>query len=204
MRPGDQRKINIVLAGIQAGILGGLAMLVWLAMASLWNGRSIWSIANLLGSTFYGEAAFRRGFRWPTATGLAFHFVLAAVVGIVFGFVVSGVAGRTRVMLMGLFFGLAWYYLSFGLLWNLVNKRVPLYGTGASMVLAHVLFGTFLGRTPRYRSALEDVPPVASDGSPPDQGASGHSSLEPEVLPVVSEPQAPLDAPESSSETGEL
>ena len=66
-------KILQAMAGVESGVRGGLFMLVWLGLLSLLQGRSIWSIPNLLASTFYGEAALRRGLRWTTLSGVALH-----------------------------------------------------------------------------------------------------------------------------------
>lgn len=132
-------------------------MLAYLAVASVWNGRSVWYTANLLATTFYGEAALRRGFRWMTMSGLAFHLFLATIVGIAFAYATNGVSGRSRVLLLGLFFGLAWYYLSFGLLWKHVNPLVPLYSPDAGTIVAHILFGVCLARAPKFRRALDDA-----------------------------------------------
>ena len=77
-------------------------MLVWLGLLSFLQGRSVWSIPNLLASTFYGEVALRRGFRWTTLSGVALHLVMTAIVGLVFGLAVGGATNRSRVMLLGL------------------------------------------------------------------------------------------------------
>ena len=81
---GVSSRTNILLAGLESGVAGGLAMLAWLAAVSLWNGRSVWSIPNLLATTFYGEAALRRGFRWMTLSGLSFHLFLTGLFGMNF------------------------------------------------------------------------------------------------------------------------
>src|SRR5215471_14640110 len=91
-------RILQAIAGVESGILGGLVMLAWLALLSLLQGRSIWSIPNLLASTFYGEIALRHGFRWTTLSGVALHLIMTAVAGLVFGLAVGGVASRSRVM----------------------------------------------------------------------------------------------------------
>src|SRR5713101_5788780 len=96
---GDGSKMLLVMAGLECGVLGGVFMLVWLAIISLLQGRSVWSIPNLLASTFYGEAALRRGFRWATLSGVALHLVMTAIVGMVFGLAVGGATNRSRVML---------------------------------------------------------------------------------------------------------
>src|SRR5215470_630580 len=115
---GARSKINLVMAGVEAGVLGGLFMMAWLATLSLLQGRSIWSIPNLLASTFYGEAALRRGFRWTTLSGVALHLIMTAVAGLVFGLAVGGVASRSRVMLLGLASGMTWYFLTVGVFWK--------------------------------------------------------------------------------------
>src|SRR5262245_37152337 len=152
---GARSKINLVMAGVEAGVLGGLFMMAWLATLSLLQGRSIWSIPNLLASTFYGEAALRRGFRWTTLSGVALHVIVSAVAGLLFGLAVSGIANRGRVMALGVAAGVAWYFLSLGVFWKYVNPMVPLYTRGSGMLLAHVGMGFFLGSFPRYLSALE-------------------------------------------------
>ncbi len=148
-------KINLVMAGVEAGVLGGLFMMAWLATLSLLQGRSIWSMPNLLASTFYGEAALRRGFRWTSLSGVALHVIVSAMAGLLFGLAVGGIVSRGRVMLLGLAAGVAWYFLSVGFFWNYVNPMVPQYSRGGGMLLAHVGLGVFLGSFPRYLDALE-------------------------------------------------
>ena len=130
-------------------------MMVWLALLSLLQGRSMWSIPNLLASTFYGEAALRRGFRWTSLSGVALHVIVSATAGLLFGLAVGGIVNRGRVMLLGLAAGVAWYFLSVGFFWNYVNPMVPLYSRGGGMLLAHIGLGVFLGSFPRYLDALE-------------------------------------------------
>jgi len=147
-------KINLAMAGVETGVLGGLFMMVWLAILSLFEGRSIWSVPNLLASTFYGEAALRRGFRWTTLSGLALHLILSVAAGLLFGSAVNGIDSPGRVMRLGLAAGVAWYFLNEGVLWKYLNPLVPLYTKGGGMLLAHLGFGFFLGSFPRYLSAL--------------------------------------------------
>src|ERR1700730_10874302 len=102
------------MAGVEGGGIGGVFMLAWLALVSLLQGRSIWSIPNLLASTFYGEAALRRGFPWVSLSGVALHLIMTAMAGLMFGLAVSGIASRGRVMLLGFASGMAWYFLWLG------------------------------------------------------------------------------------------
>src|SRR5436190_22801344 len=98
---GAKSKINLVMAGIEAGILGGLFIMAWLALLSVMQGRSIWSISNLLASTFYGEAAMRRGFRWTSLSGMALQLIVSATAALLFGFAGTGYADRGAVLLRG-------------------------------------------------------------------------------------------------------
>src|SRR5437879_13595458 len=134
MPSGDQSgwisKINLAMAGVEAGILGGLFMMLWLAFLSLLQGRSVWSVPNLLASTFYGEAALRRGFRWTTLSGLALQLIVSATAGLLFGLAVSGIVSRGRVMLLGLTAGAFWAFLTRGVFWQYVKPMVPLSTRG--------------------------------------------------------------------------
>ena len=154
----------MAIAGVQSGVLGGMFMLGWLALISVLQGRSIWSVPNLLASTFYGEAALRRGFRWSTLSGVALHVIMTATAGLLFGFAVSGIASRGRVIALGLGAGMAWYFLSLGFFWKHVNPMVPLYGSGAGLFVAHLGLGVFLGLFPRYLQDL-GAPATAADFS---------------------------------------
>src|SRR5262245_844937 len=138
-------KINLLMAGIEAGVLGGLFMMAWLAALSLLRGGTIWSMPNLLASTFYGEEALRRGFGWSSLSGVALQVIVSAMAGLLFGLAVDGIPHRGRVMLLGLAAGAAWYFLSVGVFWKYVNPIVSLYARGGGMFLAHVGMGAFLG-----------------------------------------------------------
>src|SRR5258708_38463470 len=130
MPSGDQSgwisKINLAMAGVEAGVLGGLFMMLWLAILSLLQGRSVWSVPNLLASTFYGEAALRRGFRWTSLSGVALHVIVSAMAGVLFGLAGGGGVNRGTVMALGLAGGVAWWFLSGGFFWEYWDPTVPL------------------------------------------------------------------------------
>ena len=85
MGPGNQGRRSPAwlraLAGIEAGILGGVAMLAWPAVSSLVDLQSIWVVPNLLGSALSGHAVLHRGFGWVTVAGLGLHLFVAGSVG---------------------------------------------------------------------------------------------------------------------------
>ncbi len=167
---GRKSKINLLMAGVEAGVLGGLFVIAWLAMLSLLEGRSVWSMPNLLASTFYGEVALRRGFRWSSLSGVALQLLVSSAAGLLFGLAVRGIANRSRVMFLGVATGLAWYFLSVGVFWKYVNPMVPFYARGGGMLIAHLGMGVFLGSFPKYVAALESDPEPGPPPLPPLAG----------------------------------
>ncbi len=147
------------LAGIQAGVAGALALFVYLAVNSAWHRRSIWTVPNLLASTFYGESAYRQGFGARTSAGVALLVVLYGLLGALFGLVVRDHGSPLRVIFLGLIYGTAWFFVSFDWLWKHVNPLVPLYSSDRIMLVGHLLYGAVLGgRFPLCRKQMTAVP----------------------------------------------
>jgi len=144
-RPGAATLAARAASGLEAGIIGGLAMLSVLISFSLLRGRVWWESPNLLGSTFYGLRAFRTGVGMATLSGLALHLVITGTVGVVFGLICGAMAGRSRLFLVGLTAGVGWYYLANALLWSKINPWVPLYTFPPAALLSHGVFGACLG-----------------------------------------------------------
>ena len=149
------KRLNILLAGLEAGIIGGTAMLAWLAMVSLWHGRSVWSIPNLLASTFFGDDTLRRGFHLSTLSGLSLHLLISTALGIAFSLATSRLDGRGRVLLLGIASALAWYFVGFAYLWRHINPLVLLYSPDIGMLVAHVVFGVAIGLHPGHLASLQ-------------------------------------------------
>jgi hypothetical protein len=148
----------LALAGIQAGVVGALILLGYVALDSAWHGRSIWTVPNLLASTFYGESAYRPGWGARTSAGLALLLCLYGVLGAVFGLVVRDQGSRLRITLLGLIFATGWFFLSFDVLWKHVNPLMRLYSPDRAMLVGHLLYGGVLGRRfPAYLKAIGEM-----------------------------------------------
>ena len=169
----------LALAGIQAGVIGTLVLLGYLALDSAWHRRSIWLVPNLLASTFYGESAYQPRFGARTGTGLALLLVLYGLLGALFGLVVRDQGSRLRMTLLGLIFGTGWFFLSFDVLWKYVNPMVRMYSPDRAMLVGHLLYGGLLGRRfpvyvqsmsavkgPAEPPALPEPPPESASSSP--------------------------------------
>jgi hypothetical protein len=160
MASGNGARSNwfLALAGVQAGVVGALILLGYLALDSKWHQRSVWTVSNLLASTFYGESAYQPGFGAGTSAGLSLLVFLYGVLGAFFGLVVRDHFSRWRVTLLGLIYGTGWFFLSFDVLWNFVNPMVRLYSPDRAMLVGHVLYGGVLGWSfPAYFKAMGKV-----------------------------------------------
>jgi hypothetical protein len=156
-RPHGARSFDALLAGLQSGMFGALMMLGWLALASVYYRRSLWTIPNLLASTFHGEAALRPDFAQTTFSGIALHLLIYATLGALFGILVRDRTTRLRSALLGVIWAMGWYYLSFGALWKSVNPLVPLYVPDRPMLVGHLIYGGLLGRVPLYLRWLREA-----------------------------------------------
>lgn len=148
-KPPVQSALTRILSGIEAGVIGGLAMLALLAAAAMWRRHAWWEGLNLLGSTFYGRRAFRSSPSLATIAGSAFELVITGAVGAVFGLIFGQMRSRQRLFLLGLLAGVGWYYLADAVLWDRINPLVPLYSPQPATLL-HALFGACLGYMGRH------------------------------------------------------
>jgi hypothetical protein len=131
--------------GIEAGVVGGMVALGFLVFASILARQGWWQIPNLLGSTFYGNRAFRAGASMATLSGMALQFVISGSIGAAFAFICGRVKRRSRIFLLGVVTGLVWHYLAEALFWPHVNPRVPAYTSEPLILFGNVLFGFCLG-----------------------------------------------------------
>jgi len=157
-----------LLSGIEAGVVGGIAMLVTLVAGSLTRGDPWWTTPNLLGTTFYGMRAFRGAPNQATLAGGAFHLVIAGSVGAAFGLICGGIEPRRRLLLVGTLAGIVWYGLADAVFWRQVNPLVPLYSAQPATLLSHALFGACLGAMggPMAGKAAEEPPPLEPELQP--------------------------------------
>jgi hypothetical protein len=116
-----------LLAALEAGITAALILLAWLALASAWYRRSIRTAANIMATTFCGEAAMGQESKSRTAAGLALYLVLYGIIGALFGPTLASRDASFRTTPIGVLVGLGWYYLSFAILWQNINPLITLY-----------------------------------------------------------------------------
>jgi hypothetical protein len=139
------------LAGVQTGIIGGLAVLVFHMLDGVMRGDGLWAFPNLISSAFFPSRALSVSLRWETLTGVALHFLISGALGLLFSIFLARYLYRPfRCRLTALFLALAWYYGAFRFLWPMINPVVVVYQPFPGMVLGHILFGICMGLYPRF------------------------------------------------------
>jgi hypothetical protein len=147
-----------VSAGLQAGILGGLAMLAWIMTGAWVQGQSFWTIPNLLAFSFYGNRMYRPDFIWRTWSGLGFHFLFAGVLGMIFALVVPRATRPVVAGLLGVVYSLALYAVAGVWLWERINPPMQLYARQPFVLAGYMLFGVLLGSVPLFNGQRSTRP----------------------------------------------
>jgi hypothetical protein len=151
-RPSDT--LFVLLAGLEAGMVGALVFLAWMGITAILERRSFWTPENLMASVFYGGAAIRAGLASTTFSGLALYLLLYSLLGALFAAVFRNRLSRLRLTLAGILFGLGWYFLSFHLIWSSIAPLVTLLHIESTTMWGHAIYGALLARYPVY-AALE-------------------------------------------------
>jgi hypothetical protein len=155
-------------------MLGAIWMLGWLGVSATWQNRSFWTAENLMATAFYGGAAIRPGFARETFAGLALYLLMYSALGALLGTLLRDRVSRPRALLVSVIFAMAWYYLSFRLVWKTALPLVALLHTIQSTVLGHAVYGVVLGRFPLYlRPRPAEKVPDPVEPAPPESGAVG-------------------------------
>jgi hypothetical protein len=156
--PGDGRLCS-ALAGLEAGILGALCLLLWLAAGALLAGQAAWSVPVRLVTVAFGREVYRDGLFAAASAGVALQLFGGGLAGILFGLIQRAAWASSRVALVGLAYGLGWYYLAYEVLLRRIGLGPHLELPRRSLLLAHVVFGLVLAAHPRFLSSLrKDLP----------------------------------------------
>ena len=137
-------KAQSILAGMAAGALGGLALLVFSGLAGLVQQETWWRYANLLGTIFYGASALRAGPGVVSLAGAAFQIVICGFAGGLFALAFARVDRSSRLVLLGISAGLCVGYAA-GLVFQSIAPLVNLYSDRVPTVLGYAVYGVFLG-----------------------------------------------------------
>ena len=142
--------LDRLLAGLQAGMLGVLSMLVWMGVVSAFERRSFWTPENLFATAFRPDAGLT-GFGFSTLSGMALYLLLYSALGAAFAVAVTfRPLSQLRLNLLAILFGLAWYFALFQGLWKIAAPLVFFLQPTPSTMVGHLIYGALLGRFHSY------------------------------------------------------
>jgi hypothetical protein len=142
------KRLVYALAGLETGITGGLAMLIWLGIGAASTRHSVWWVPNLVASALYGPSSLREAIGIYTAVGAAMVLALYGAVGVLFGELLGSREGGFRLFCFSLIVALSVYWSVLRWFWNLANPLGHMYAPDGQILLGHLLFGCFLAGYP--------------------------------------------------------
>jgi hypothetical protein len=147
--------VCIVLAGLETGVVAGLAALAWYVLSSLTVGRSPWTVPVALAGVLVRPGYAGAAWETSAAAGAALQVAGGGVCGVLFAIAARLVRTSRHILFLGLLFGLGWYY---ALQFLAASRTGVSYGAASSLgwtVLAgHLLFGVLLSLYPRFLSEV--------------------------------------------------
>lgn len=128
-----------VLVGVEAGVLGGLAMLVCFIVAMPLLGQPWYFVPKLFGDSFiaHGQEVFTPGL--PTLSGAASIILSAGIVGSINGLLTPG--GRW----FSLIVAAVWYVVSYLFLWKKLAPLVLFHAPQPVLIMGFFVFGSVIG-----------------------------------------------------------
>lgn len=137
-----------ILAGIQAGMLGGVMVIGWIAVASLLFQIHPALIPNLLSEVFYGSRSLTTALGFPTISGLAVLLVQSGLASVVFSAVIPPGLTLRPAILGGVLFSLAAHWAAYRFIWRVFSPHLEDFAPPGLIWPAAILFGVCLGFSP--------------------------------------------------------
>ena len=129
-------------------------MIGWWFLGEAVMRRSVWTIPNLLATTFYGERAYRSGFSVSTWSGLAGPVVFYCATGVLFALLGRERRSGWMLLLAGAAAGLALHWIVFGLTLPRLNPLIHIYAPDRLITTSHLLYGIALAAYPGFARDL--------------------------------------------------
>lgn len=125
-------------------------MLAWIMTGAWVHGQSFWTIPNLLAYAFHGSRMYRPDFVWRTWSGLAFHFLFAALLGVAFAMLLPRAYRAPSAAIFGAMYALALYAIAGVWLWDRINAPMQVYARQPFVLAGYMLYGVLLGSVPLF------------------------------------------------------
>lgn len=178
-------------AGLDTGLAGGVAVLVWFAASSLLGGGPWFSRLNLAAAPFYGDSVFASGVGWHSAVGAAHLLLIYSLVGAAYGLLPASREGWLNLMTAIGYAGLihlcadAWF-------WKRLHPFAHPYYAPLAVAPGHLIYGLFLWRFP---SRLRQITWLVGSGEAIATLASAPESPGIEIMAGPEAGPAPVDTP---------
>jgi hypothetical protein len=131
-----------VHGGAVAGIVGGVVLQLYFLLAAEVQRTDVWRAVKGPSAAFFGHRAAQSGFdALAVLVGIATHFAVASVWGILFGVVAFGLS-RSATLIAGVGWGFTVWIGMFHVILPLVGLQNVASGTPIGLaLLEHVIFG---------------------------------------------------------------
>jgi hypothetical protein len=165
----DQRRnlLARMLAGLQVGILGGLATIAWLLALSEWYFSGPWALLNLFAILIRRGAPWTNSFSFGTLAGGAMHLFACGVLGMFVGWVLPRPNARSRRSLAGAAFGAVLSLMVYEFFWRRHLPRLNDHISPFAILVIHAILGVCIGMFPRfYLQLAPGMPQIESPEAP--------------------------------------
>jgi hypothetical protein len=134
-----------LLGGVQTGVAAFCLSLLWLGFISRLEGRSFWTIPNLMAGAFHGVRSVRPEFHPDTWPGLALHLLLCVGLAALAAQIIRPDGRLLRSLAAGILLSTAWFYLWDGFFWRYAFPPFAIYSKRPAIFFGHVLIGLCVG-----------------------------------------------------------
>lgn len=149
-KPSPASTLDLLLAGLQAGMVAAFWMLVWLGISAMWMHRSFFNPMNIMATVFFKGDGIHRGFASTTPSGIALYLVNYSLLGVLFALVVRRRLTGLGTLLVSVLVSLVWYWLWFRVLALQFMPLVWLLHAERATQFGHVIYGALLARFGDY------------------------------------------------------
>lgn len=145
-------RICRLLAGLDIGFAGGVAVIVWFVIHSRMSGELWWSKLNVAGGLFYGGKVYSMGLGRATLAGASLLLVIYALAAAVFA-QLAPVKGYARNALLALLYSAGVQMAFDRFLWPRMESFAPSFFAFQVTLAGHLLYALSLTRFPgRFRA----------------------------------------------------
>lgn len=135
-----------IRGGIIAGLIGGAVLAALLVISNLVRGLDVWPVLKGAGTPFLHARAAAPGFdAVAVLVGVAAHFAISAIWGVLFGVLFFGL-GKPATVAVGALWGVAvWFVMYYIVLPVAGLAQVAAATPKGPSILQHVVFGLVVG-----------------------------------------------------------